>query len=132
MSAVFRCPDCQVKWSRKPLTQRQGEIMHYLRAYHDKHGWAPSLDEIAERFGWTSLATVWEHLTNLEIKGWIHRGYNQARAISLVEVPHGLGCTCESCLDESFGPMSDMPPDAEEQRDSVYGDLGVPTVGPER
>jgi repressor LexA len=66
------------------LTKRQHEILSFLGSYNDEHGYAPSFEEIAERFGYTSLATVHEHLSNLERKGYIKRGYNESRAIEIL------------------------------------------------
>jgi repressor LexA len=67
-----------------PLTKRQREILTYLQAYADERGYAPSFEEIAEHFNYNSLATVHEHLSNLERKGYIRRGYNESRAIEIL------------------------------------------------
>jgi len=67
-----------------PLTKRQREILNYLTAYTEQHGYAPSFEEIAENFRYNSLATVHEHLTNLEHKGYIKRTYNESRAIEIM------------------------------------------------
>jgi repressor LexA len=67
-----------------PLTKRQREILTYLTAYSEQNGFAPSFEEIAEQFDYNSLATVHEHLTNLERKGYIKRSYNESRAISIL------------------------------------------------
>lgn len=72
-----------------PLTQRQAELMRYLREYTDDNGYAPSFEEIAAQFHYSSLATVHEHLSNLERKGYLRRVYNQARGIILPE--HAAG-----------------------------------------
>ena len=64
-----------------PLTKRQREILNYLTVYSEQNGYAPSFEEIAENFDYNSLATVHEHLTNLERKGYIKRSYNESRAI---------------------------------------------------
>ncbi len=66
------------------LTKRQHEILTFLSAFQEKNGIAPSFEEIAEQFNYTSLATVHEHLTNLERKGYIKRGYNESRAIEIL------------------------------------------------
>ena len=76
-----------------PLTKRQREILNYLSAYSDQHGYAPSFEEIAEQFAYSSLATVHEHLSNLERKGYIKRSYNESRAIEILPseaTPHAL------------------------------------------
>src|SRR5690349_23082128 len=67
-----------------PLTKRQREILTYLSAYSEQNGFAPSFEEIAEQFNYNSLATVHEHLTNLERKGYIKRSYNESRAIEIL------------------------------------------------
>jgi repressor LexA len=67
-----------------PLTKRQREILTYLGSYSDRNGYAPSFEEIAETFNYNSLATVHEHLTNLERKGYIKRSYNESRAIEIL------------------------------------------------
>lgn len=67
-----------------PLTKRQREILDYLNEYSDANGYAPSFEEIAGQFDYSSLATVHEHLTNLERKGYIRRNYNESRAIEIV------------------------------------------------
>lgn len=67
-----------------PLTKRQREILTYLGSYSDSHGFAPSFEEIAEEFNYNSLATVHEHLSNLERKGYIKRSYNESRAIEIL------------------------------------------------
>ena len=67
-----------------PLTKRQREILNYLSGYSEENGYAPSFEEIATQFNYNSLATVHEHLTNLERKGYIKRSYNESRAIEIL------------------------------------------------
>ncbi len=66
------------------LTKRQREILNFLSVYAEENGYAPSFEEIAQRFEYNSLATVHEHLTNLERKGYIKRSYNESRAIEIL------------------------------------------------
>lgn len=67
-----------------PLTKRQKEILDYIESFIDDQGYAPSFEEIAESFGYSSLATVHEHLSNLERKGYIRKSYNESRSIEMV------------------------------------------------
>jgi repressor LexA len=67
-----------------PLTRRQRQILDYLTGYISGHGYAPSFEEIAAAMGYASLATVHEHLTNLERKGVISRHHNESRGIEVV------------------------------------------------
>jgi repressor LexA len=76
-----------------PLTRRQREILDYLTGYITDHGYAPSFEEIAARFRFQSLATVHEHLTNLERKGHIRRTPNESRAIEIVPPRGQTGAT---------------------------------------
>ena len=67
-----------------PLTKRQREILDYLTSYIGDHGFAPSFEEIAATMKYASLATVHEHLSNLERKGVIRRSYNESRSIEVL------------------------------------------------
>src|SRR5262245_50739279 len=70
-SAVVReqQPVAQPAGNPMPLTKRQREILNYLSTYAEENGYAPSFEEIASQFNYNSLATVHEHLSNLERKG---------------------------------------------------------------
>ena len=72
-----------------PLTKRQKEILDYIGDYIADRGYAPSFEEIAQHFGYSSLATVHEHLSNLERKGYIRKAYNESRSIELIEEEGG-------------------------------------------
>lgn len=72
-----------------PLTKRQKEILDYIDGFIADQGYAPSFEEIAAHFGYASLATVHEHLSNLERKGYIRKSYNESRSIELVAPGHG-------------------------------------------
>lgn len=72
-----------------PLTKRQKEILDYIESFIADQGYAPSFEEIAESFGYSSLATVHEHLSNLERKGYIRKSYNESRSIELVHRDNG-------------------------------------------
>jgi len=65
------------------LTRRQKEILDFIESFLDEHGYSPSFEEIASFFQYRSLATVHEHLTNLESKGYIRKNYNESRSIEL-------------------------------------------------
>ena len=67
-----------------PLTKRQKEILDHIGSYIQENGYAPSFEEIADAFGYSSLATVHEHLSNLERKGYIRKAYNESRSIEMV------------------------------------------------
>jgi repressor LexA len=66
------------------LTKRQKELVDYLDAYIVRAGYAPTLEEIGQHFGLSSLATIHKHLTNLERKGMIRRKWNRSRALEVL------------------------------------------------
>ena len=66
------------------LTKRQRQILDYVQGFIDAEGYSPSFEEIAENFGYSSLATVHEHLSNLETKGYLRKNYNKSRSLELV------------------------------------------------
>jgi len=72
-----------------PLTKRQKQILDHIEEFIGEHGYAPSFEEIARFFGFTSLATVHEHLSNLERKGYIRKSFNESRSIELVRGEEG-------------------------------------------
>lgn len=69
-----------------PLTSKQRAILDFIRTRIEQDGYSPTFDVIGEAFGFKSLASVAEHLTNLERKGWIRRAYNCKSGVSLVGV----------------------------------------------
>ncbi len=76
-----------------PVTRRQREILDFIAGHLEAKGYAPSFEEIARQFGFHSLATVHEHLTNLERKGYIRRAHNESRAIEIVPPKGQTGAT---------------------------------------
>jgi repressor LexA len=73
------------------LTKRQKQLYDYIDDYIASNGYAPTLEEIGERFQLSSLATVHKHLSNLESKGLIRRKWNYSRAIELVPTQRKAG-----------------------------------------
>lgn len=73
------------------LTKRQREILDFIESFIQSSGYSPSFEEIAKFFGYRSLATVHEHLSNLERKGYIRRNYNESRSVEPLESANSLG-----------------------------------------
>jgi repressor LexA len=68
------------------LTKRQREIYDFLSTFVQSKGYSPSFEEIGNGMGLRSLATVHKHITNLEKKGLLKRGYNRSRSIDVLPV----------------------------------------------
>jgi len=67
------------------LTRRQREIYDYVREFIQARGYSPSLEEIGEKFGLTSVATVHKHVQHLVEKGWLRKSWNRSRSVEPVE-----------------------------------------------
>jgi repressor LexA len=71
----------------RPLTERQAEILEYLRDEIDRRGLPPTIREIGEQFGIRSTKGVEDHLAALERKGFILREKGKSRAIEITDRP---------------------------------------------
>jgi repressor LexA len=71
----------------KYLTERQRDILEFIRSFQKERGVAPTHREICDHFGFSSYGTVYKHLSLLEKKGLIRRDWNQKRGVELVEKP---------------------------------------------
>jgi repressor LexA len=49
----------------------------------DENGYSPSYEEIAKGVGLASLATVHKHISALEAKSYLRRGFNQSRSLEI-------------------------------------------------
>jgi len=111
-----------------PLTKRQREILDFLADYIGDHGYAPSFDEIAASMGFKSLATVHEHLSNLERKGVIRRAFNESRSIEVLTRARQPGIAELPLLGTV---AAGEPIEAVEDRDSIaVPEAMLPATGP--
>src|SRR5258708_30925929 len=69
----------------KYLTERQRDILQFIRDFQAAQGVAPTHREICDQFGFSSYGTAYKHLSLLEKKGLIRRDWNQKRGVELVE-----------------------------------------------
>lgn len=68
------------------LTQRQQEILEYLKLSQRKTGIMPSTRELQHYFGFASQTAAMSHLRALERKGAIQRLPGKARAVTFSEM----------------------------------------------
>ncbi len=75
--------------SRKELIEqgeeRRRQILVFLRTYHAEHGWAPTIQEIADGVGLTSPNSTRNHLLRLAEEGYLRMEPKTARAIALTD-----------------------------------------------
>ncbi len=66
------------------LTNKQLQILNFLKEYMVSHGYPPTIREICKAIGTSSPATVHAHLHNLQKKGVIRMEQAKNRAIELL------------------------------------------------
>ncbi len=67
------------------LTERQSEILGFVREFRRARGFSPTHREICERFGFSSYGTAHKHLKLLAGKGFLKRDRHQRRGMEIVE-----------------------------------------------
>jgi repressor LexA len=65
------------------LTKRQKQVLDFIAEFVDENGYCPSYEEIARGLELASLATVHKHISVLEGKSYLKRGFNQSRSLEL-------------------------------------------------
>jgi len=67
------------------LSDRQEQILHYIRKVSRERNYPPSVREIGQAVGLSSSSTVHNHLNQLERRGLIRRDPSKSRTVQLVE-----------------------------------------------
>ena len=69
----------------RELTERQREVLEFIKERVRRKGYPPSVREIREAVGLRSSSTVHGHLRRLESKGYIRRDPTKPRAIEIID-----------------------------------------------
>lgn len=72
---------------RVGLTKKQREFLDYLENYSEEFGYAPSQQEMAAHFGFSSLGTVQNYLVRLERHGFLRKTWNARHGIEVIGSP---------------------------------------------
>lgn len=67
------------------LYRRQKQILDFISQYIQKNGYSPTLQQIADALGVSSLATVHEHLATMTQKGVIKKFVGSVRGIEITD-----------------------------------------------
>lgn len=75
------------------LTPKQKQVLDFVQDFIKKNDYAPSYREIADNFGFSSVATVAEHIENLKLKGYLVSDESSYRSLKVtgVEVDQDSG-----------------------------------------
>ncbi len=70
---------------RRDLTDRQRQILDFIKAEMRRKGYPPTVRDIGEAVGLSSSSTVHSHLAALEAKGLIKRDPSKPRALEVLD-----------------------------------------------
>lgn len=68
-------------------TMKQYHMMSYIAEFIGVHGYGPSYREIMMGCGYSSVATVAEHINNLIARGHLRKRDRSARSLEVVDMP---------------------------------------------
>ena len=65
------------------LTKRQKQVLDFIKAFIKKRDYAPSLEEVKEHLGLSSVSTAHFHVQALQQKGFLRKDDNRPRTIEI-------------------------------------------------
>jgi repressor LexA len=68
------------------LTKRQKQVLDFIAGFVEENRYCPSYEEIAKGLSLASLATVHKHISILETKNYLKRGFNQSRSLEITQL----------------------------------------------
>lgn len=83
LTFVLSSPTIVLGYSYMALTKRQKDVLDFLIDFIERNGYSPSFEEIATGLKLASLATVHKHISALEGKSYLRRGFNQSRSLEV-------------------------------------------------
>lgn len=101
------------------LTERQQQVLHYIRQSITERGYPPTLREIGAHMGIRSTNGVNDHLRALERKGYLTREDMKSRALRPRDMDDGSG----------LNGASDVLADGEPANDREADIIEIPVVG---
>jgi site-specific DNA-methyltransferase (adenine-specific) len=67
------------------ITKKQKQVLDFITNHQDQKGYAPSLNEIREKFKLASVSTAHFHVQRLQEAGYLSKHENKPRSISVSE-----------------------------------------------
>ena len=90
---------------KKQLTDRQNEILIFIKDFLRENGFPPTLREMGKRFQISSTFGVKRHLDALEKKGYLKIESNASRGIAIVQDEDQFTSASESVISEFFNKI---------------------------
>jgi len=114
---------------------KKKEVLDFIAGFVDENGYCPSYEEIARGLNLASLATVHKHISVLEAKTYLKRGFNQSRSLETCAPIYGRSNIAPRrrparfrCWDAS---LRALPVEAVEQQETLnFADFAGKTATP--
>lgn len=124
-------PDTNAERTRRrtSLSDKQLAILEMIQRSVSSRGYPPSMREIGDAVGLSSLSSVTHQLNQLELSGYLRRDPNRPRALEvLIELPSGAGENVDAgpqVQDAAMVPLvgriaAGIPITADQQVDEVF------------
>ena len=68
-------------------TMKQYQLMVFISEFIAEHGYGPSYREVMRGCGYSSVATVAEHINNLIVRGHLRKRDRSARSLEVLSMP---------------------------------------------
>jgi repressor LexA len=118
----------EVKRRRKSLSEKQQAVLEVIQRSVATRGYPPSMREIGDAVGLSSLSSVTHQLTQLELSGYLRRDPNRPRALEVlidVPTPPDAGDATPRLADAAMVPLvgriaAGVPITADQQVEEVF------------
>lgn len=71
------------------IKKRQKQVFDYIKVFTSEHGYAPTLEEIQEKFDFKSISTAHYHVKKLQEAGYLDKGERRSRSLKAKNVTFG-------------------------------------------
>jgi repressor LexA len=111
---------------RKSLSEKQLAILETIQRSVSTRGYPPSMREIGDAVGLSSLSSVTHQLNQLELSGYLRRDPNRPRALEvLIDLPASDDASAPAVGDAAMVPLvgriaAGIPITAEQHVDEVF------------
>lgn len=71
------------------IKKRQKQVFDYIKLFTSEHGYAPTLEEIQEKFDFKSISTAHYHVKKLQDAGYLDRDEKRSRSLKTKDITFG-------------------------------------------
>lgn len=71
------------------IKKRQKQVFDYIKVFTSEHGYAPTLEEIQEKFDFKSISTAHYHVKKLQDAGYLNKVERRSRSLKTKDVTFG-------------------------------------------